>query len=239
MIPLKKLNESGGEGSKLSKSEEDIKFWIRAIKERLCEIDRVPGQIRKNREIIEATLSKSPNNSGEALPHTNRDVKARKTIRQEAGNSCDLKKLKKKKKWAIEILKEDGYFIFSVSKRLRGDKNVVWAALTSKNCEGACFAAASEDLKDNKNFVLRVIKKFPHVYEYISGRLRDDKGVTMMAMNESLIKMDYYSAVRIAECAPLRLRKDPKFRMLYERITGKTLFFTGAEHQLLSLMSRH
>lgn len=84
---------------------------------------------------------------------------------------------------ALQAVKENGRALKSVSKELQSDREVVMAAVMNyDNAFSSPFQYASRSLKNDKEFVLAVVKEDPQALQFAFKRLRDDKDVVLAAI---------------------------------------------------------
>lgn len=82
------------------------------------------------------------------------------------------------------IVRVDGKYLRYLSGELRNNKDIVKLAV----CNGywyytpTSFEFASDELKNNKEFVLELLDVSPSIYEYVSIELKNDHDVTIAAI---------------------------------------------------------
>ena len=81
--------------------------------------------------------------------------------------------MKNNRELCLAAVKQYGYTLEHVSKKLKNDREVVLAAIVSWGNEGA-LSYASNNLKNDKEFILEAIKQNGFVLDYVSKELRDD-----------------------------------------------------------------
>ena len=125
--------------------------------------------------------------------------------------------IKNDKELMLDAVKIKGGTLKSVSERLRGDKDVVRAAL---NQNGFAIDFATDNIKDDKEFALIALTNKPGSFMFLSERLRDDKELAMLA-----VKSDGF----LLESASERLKNDKEIVLTAIKQNHESLIYASPE----------
>lgn len=109
-------------------------------------------------------------------------------------------KYKDDEELVMEAICWNPFMLKFVSYRLRSNEDVVLKAL-EKSYDGRVFEFASKNLRDDENFVARIVVKYPRSFEFATERLRDDKEYVRDLIPTTYGKITLYVSDR--------LKKDP------------------------------
>jgi hypothetical protein len=90
---------------------------------------------------------------------------------------------------ALEALKENAYALEHASAELRGDPELVLSAI--RLGIGAVFSFASEELRGNREFALKVVRQCGLAFAGVSDLLRNDGEVAFEAVRQNRAALRY------------------------------------------------
>jgi hypothetical protein len=93
------------------------------------------------------------------------------------------------KEIVLKIVKNDGYYLKYVDKKLKKDKRIVYESVKNYN-RGSdnIFYYVDEELKNDKEFILKLIEEgYGSIYPYINEELKKDRDYTL-----KLLKLNNY-----------------------------------------------
>ncbi len=154
------------------------------------EFDDVPSPPPINeQEKAELIAYIQKNKSGYQLCHASESLKDNKdlvlaVIQVDYRALCFASdRLKNDEEVVFVAVRQNSRALKHASERLKGDKDTVRAALWQDPWEA--LRSAGEALKDDKEFMLFVIKKYPKQYGFASDRLMRDKDVVLAILQHS------------------------------------------------------
>jgi hypothetical protein len=80
----------------------------------------------------------------------------------------------------LKYVKKNSHNLKFISVELRNDEDVIFASINDI-CE-ECFNYASNRLKNNKDFILKAVKKNSHIIKYINEELKKDREILLEAV---------------------------------------------------------
>ena len=174
---------------------EDDKFvsWLTKAQKR--SIYFIPMNMRENKNFIFILMDQhiiQPQRNQRYIPLSLRDDMQVAMKMLEYGFDPRLlsQRLRNKRKVAMKIL-EKGFPVHYFSKRLRNDKSNLSRALEI-NPLNLKYEPGS--LRDNEDFMMKMISDHPDVFKYASKRLKNNKRVISLAISKSLNNKDYIPA---------------------------------------------
>ena len=105
--------------------------------------------------------------------------------------------LKDDKDLVIASVQQDGGALKFASERLRGDKDVVMAAISSRPRKG--WAYATVVLKNNRDFVLDLVSRDGSFLELVSDDFKADRSVVFSAVMQNGRALQHASATLQAD----------------------------------------
>ena len=89
-------------------------------------------------------------------------------------------RLKNDRNFILSAVKLKGHALVHVLPKFQNDKEIVLTAVENGNFN--TFKYASDELKNDKDFVLQVLKISPYSFQYVSDKLKEDKAVIKQAL---------------------------------------------------------
>ena len=139
-----------------------------AIENRYSFPNKVPDELKNNRDLIIALANKDP-------------MKAIRIASPE---------IKDDKEVAMFIVNIDGYALSEISDRLRSDKDVV---LTAVKKSFSVLQYASKELRNDKDVFYAALSEDDEALMYASNELANDKEVVMAAVKQSGLSLAFAS----------------------------------------------
>uniref|UniRef100_A0A7S3Q6A0 DUF4116 domain-containing protein n=1 Tax=Chaetoceros debilis TaxID=122233 RepID=A0A7S3Q6A0_9STRA len=78
---------------------------------------------------------------------------------------------------------QDGYALQCAAEELKGDREVVLAAVTHNGQNGRALKYAAEELKGDREFMLAAVTQDVRALEYAAEELKGDREFVLAAMN--------------------------------------------------------
>jgi len=164
------------------------------------------------------------------------------------------KELQEDKDVAFAALKNNVFVFDRLDDKFRADKEIIFYAIKKYGEQtSGFFKLVSEDLRNDRNFVLEAIEIEPSVLKHISEEFRNDKEVVMKAMMrdgyyfryaseelkhdkdfimEAIQKMTHKNDIaRMAWHVPEEIRSDQKFILEAVKINSKAIEIATEEIQ--------
>jgi uncharacterized protein (UPF0262 family) len=103
--------------------------------------------------------------------------------------------IKNNRKFSLLAVQENGVALERLNDNLKNDEDIVLAALKNKKDlkPKIIFREAGEDIKKDKEFVLRIIDNMPDILEYVSDDLKKDKAVVIKAVKQNGMLLEWAS----------------------------------------------
>ena len=182
-IPKKVLEQANNIVTKPKKPLPSREYIIKFVSEWYNEFKDIDKSFRDDKEIVMIAVEKS----GDRLKFVSDRLKDDDDV--VIASRCleyASDRLKNDKKVVLSVVKKSGYQLYYVDEKLRDDKEIVFAAAIN-NAES--FQYASKRLKDDYEFVLSIVGIAGHGYVlyHASNRLKDDKKLVMIALNNLII----------------------------------------------------
>ena len=107
-----------------------------------------------------------------------------RAVKTYGANLCFAsQRLRDDEELGFEALAQNGWFFEFLSKRLKHDDRFILSAIGSDKPYGMALAFASDEMKNDKEVVLKAISGYMYALEYASDALKDDKEVVIAALS--------------------------------------------------------
>ena len=143
----------------------DKKEALKLVQESGYELENLPDEFKKNKEIILAAVGQY----GAALEFADDSFKKDKEI-------------------VLEAVKQNGHALEYADDSLKKNKEIVLIAVKQ---DGDALRYADESLKKDKEIILEAVKQYGTTLEYADDSLKKDKEVVLLAVKQSGYALEY------------------------------------------------